>query len=96
MPLGIAAGLYRDRFRIAYASLMAGMLIDVDHLLAEPIDDAGRCSAGFHPLHTIVPMIIYIGLLLHPKTRLVGMGLCVHILLDSIDCQVTSGVWFVG
>ncbi|MFT7654488.1 MAG: hypothetical protein ACI9ON_002299 [Limisphaerales bacterium] len=96
VPLGIAAGLYRSKFWVAYASLLVGLLIDVDHLLAEPIYEAGRCSVGFHPLHTMIPMIIYIGLLLYPKTRLVGIGLCIHILLDAIDCQMTNGVWFVG
>ena len=28
------------------------------------------------------------------KTRLLGTGLCIHIALDSIDCQVTNGIWY--
>ena len=65
---------------------MAGMLIDIDHLLASPIYDAGRCSIGFHPLHTWFPIVIYVALTVHPKTRLIGIGLCIHIILDGLDC----------
>jgi hypothetical protein len=65
---------------------MAGMLIDIDHLLASPIYDAGRCIIGFHPLHTWVPIAIYVALTIHPKTRLIGFGLCIHIMLDGFDC----------
>lgn len=62
------------------------MLIDVDHLFAVPIYDPLRCSIGFHPLHTVLPILIYVAALFHPKSRVVGIGLCVHIALDSIDC----------
>jgi len=74
---------------------MATMLVDLDHLLADPVYDAGRCSIGFHPLHGFVPIIFYGLLCFFPKTRLVGIGLIIHMILDSVDCQVTGGVWFV-
>jgi hypothetical protein len=73
---------------------MAGLLIDVDHLLADPIYDSGRCSIGFHPLHTIIPVALYFLLLLFPRTRLVGVGLLIHIALDTVDCKLTSGIWY--
>ena len=94
IPYGVAATVYRQRLWVSYALLMAGMVIDLDHLFANPIYDPERCSVGFHPLHTMFPMLIYLALMAHPKTRLLGMGLCIHILLDSLDCQVTSGIWF--
>lgn len=75
--------------------MMSGMLVDVDHFLADPIFDPGRCSIGFHPLHGFVPIVIYILLCFHPKTRLIGLGLVIHMALDSIDCQVTNSVWFI-
>jgi len=75
--------------------MMATMLVDLDHLLAAPIYDAGRCSIGFHPLHTLLPIIVYGVLCLVPKLRYVGIGLVIHMALDSIDCQLTSGVWIV-
>ena len=31
--------------------MMATMLVDLDHLFADPIYDPDRCSIGFHPLH---------------------------------------------
>ncbi|MFQ5630753.1 MAG: DUF6122 family protein, partial [bacterium] len=35
----------------AFAILVLTMLVDLDHLLADPIYDPHRCSIGFHPLH---------------------------------------------
>ena len=57
-------------------------------LLASPVYDPGRCSIGFHPLHTALPIAAYVLALIHPKTRLLGLGLCIHILLDGLDCLV--------
>ncbi len=77
------------------------MLIDIDHLLADPIYDPHRCGIGFHPLHGLWLAFFYAALCCvpkMPKIRLIGIGLSVHIALDAIDCQVTraivkSGVW---
>ena len=96
VPLAVAVAFYRDRWLHSYLIMMAGMLIDVDHLLADPIYDPGRCSVGFHPLHTAVPIALYAAALAHPKTRLLGIGLCLHIALDAIDCRVTTGAWYAG
>ena len=74
--------------------MQAGMLIDIDHLLATPIYDPQRCSVGFHPLHTVFPIILYFALTSFKRTRLLGLGLVIHIALDSMDCKVTNGVWF--
>jgi len=88
VPLPFAAGLYKKAWLPNYALMLAGLLIDIDHLLADPIYDAERCSIGFHPLHTPLPIILYAMLLVHPKTRPLGIGLCLHILLDGADCLV--------
>jgi hypothetical protein len=93
VPLGVALSFYRRIWPAAFALLMLGVVIDLDHLLADPIYDPGRCSIGFHPLHTLVPVGLYLALLAHERTRLVGLGLLIHILLDLIDCQVTGSVW---
>lgn len=66
--------------------MLAGLLIDLDHLLADPIYDPDRCSIGFHPLHGLLPMVAYVALALFPRTRALGVGLCVHIGLDALDC----------
>ena len=62
------------------------MLIDLDHLLANPIFDPCRCSIGFHPLHSNVAIIIYFGFLLPDKTRVIAVGLLLHMATDFIDC----------
>jgi len=96
VPLTIALLFYRKKWALTLTIMLATMLIDLDHLLATPIYQATRCSVGFHPMHTLVPIIGYCLLCLFPKTRIVGIGLVIHILLDSIDCQFTRGVWFVS
>ena len=70
-----------------YFTLISATLIDLDHLLADPIYDPHRCSVGFHPLHQTPAIIVYFILCLFPKTRLVGVGLVIHILLDASDCM---------
>ncbi len=74
--------------------MMLTMLVDLDHLLANPIYDASRCSINFHPLHGFIPIAVYSLLSFIPKTRLIGIGLVIHMALDSIDCQMTNGIWF--
>ncbi|MCV6615442.1 MAG: DUF6122 family protein [Cellvibrionaceae bacterium] len=93
LPLAVALVFYRRRWAWALLVMMASMAVDLDHLLADPIYDPGRCSIGFHPLHRLPAIALYGVLCLFPKTRLVGLGLLIHMALDSIDCQVTNGVW---
>ena len=66
--------------------MILGMLIDLDHLLATPIFSPNRCSINFHPLHSYWAIAIYFILLIPKKTRLIGLGLVIHILADTVDC----------
>ena len=93
IPAIVVGLFFRQRWQMAYLLLMATMLVDLDHLLANPIYDAGRCSIGFHPLHQPWFIGLYSVLCLAPKTRLIGVGLMIHMVLDSIDCRVTNGIW---
>ena len=34
-------------------------------------------------------------LALYPKTRYVGLGLIIQMVLDSLACQMNLGIWFV-
>jgi hypothetical protein len=95
IPLIVALVFARKSWLKPFLIMSATMLVDMDHLLADPIYDALRCSIGFHPLHTLIPISIYLCLCLIPKTRWLGTGLMIHMLLDSIDCQFNQGVWFV-
>ena len=88
VPLAVAGTFYLKKWLKAFALMLTGLLIDVDHLLAEPIYDPDRCSIGFHPLHHWIVIPVYAALLFHPKTRLVGIGLCIHIVLDATDCLI--------
>ena len=66
--------------------MLATMLIDLDHLLANPIFDPNRCGIGFHPLHSYYAIGVYMILLIPPRTRVVGVGLVFHMLTDYLDC----------
>lgn len=96
VPAIITGLFYRKIWKVAYLVMIATMLVDIDHLFANPIYEPNRCSIGFHPLHQLWFIALYIALCFVPKTRLVGLGLSIHMALDAIDCQVTNGVWIQG
>ena len=80
---------WRDRFLRAWGIMVATMVVDLDHLLADPIFDPNRCSLGFHPLHSAAAVGAYVLLAMVPKRpwmRLVGVGLLIHMALDGLDC----------
>ena len=62
------------------------MIVDLDHLLANPIYDPNRCSINFHPLHSYTAIFLYIILTAFPKSRLIGLGLLLHMGIDLTDC----------
>jgi len=66
VPLLAAVVFYRRRWRSTAAILIATMLVDADHLLADPVYDPDRCSIGFHPLHTLPAIAVYTMLFLLP------------------------------
>lgn len=68
--------------------LLAGWLIDIDHLLATPIYAPNRCSLEVHPLHGTWATLLYIALLAPSRTRVLAVGLLIHIGLDAIDCAL--------
>ncbi len=72
--------------------MAATMLVDLDHLLANPVYDPERCSIGFHPMHGLLPIALYIAICLVPKLRYVGMGLVIHMALDWVDCQIPGNL----
>jgi Family of unknown function (DUF6122) len=86
LPLVVAIVFYKDNWLKAYAIMILGMLIDLDHLLANPIFDPNRCSINFHPLHSYYAIVVYMLLLIPKKTRLIGLGLVIHIIADTADC----------
>jgi hypothetical protein len=86
VPGAIARLLFSDRWKTAWAVMMSAMIVDLDHLLANPIYDPFRCGINLHPLHSSPAIAVYALLAAIPKTRLVGFGLLIHIILDGLDC----------
>ena len=86
LPLLIALLFFKSKWKIAYLIMLSGLLIDLDHLLAQPMFDPNRCSLNFHPLHSYYAIAIYVGLTIFKKTRILGIGLIIHIFADMMDC----------
>lgn len=87
-PAFIAWFFFRDYWVKAYLILLATMLVDLDHLIANPVFMADRCSIGFHPLHSYYAIAVYVLLLLPKKTRIVAIGLLLHMATDFLDCSL--------
>lgn len=88
VPLAVARAWHPDRWRRTWALLLAGWLIDVDHLLATPIYAPGRCSLDVHPLHSPLAITAYVAMLLPARSRVFAVGLLIHIALDGVDCAL--------
>lgn len=96
VPLIVAVVFWRVSWSRKYALMLCGLTIDLDHLLADPIYDASRCSIGFHPLHSEAAMVVYAVLfaasVLWGKSaywmnaRVVLLGVFLHLVLDTADC----------
>ena len=77
---------YRKDWRSSYIFLMLTMMVDLDHLIADPIFDPQRCSIGFHPLHSEIAITIFALMLIHKKLRIFGFGRLIPMTLDGLDC----------
>jgi len=88
-PFFIAFGFFRKDWKRVYLILLATMLVDLDHLVANPIFQANRCSINFHLFHTYYAMIIYFALLFfHKPFNIIGIGLLFHMFTDFVDCMI--------
>ncbi|MER3376499.1 MAG: DUF6122 family protein [Allomuricauda sp.] len=86
VPILIAIFFFKEnKIKIALI-LLAGIMIDVDHLWAEPLFDPSRCSIGFHPLHSYWAILVYSVLPFFKVTRVIGLALIIHIVADMVDC----------
>jgi hypothetical protein len=86
VPGLIAWVFFRAQWKRVWLIMLATMAVDLDHLLADPIFDPGRCSINFHPLHTYPAIGVYVLLLLPKKTRIVAIALLLHMFADWQDC----------
>lgn len=90
VPALVAFCFYRDKFWRTWLILVGTMVVDVDHLLADPVYDPNRCSLSAHPLHSPPAIAAYAAATVWPTSRLVGIGLLIHMSLDGIDCAWMS------
>ena len=88
VPAIVASLFYQKMSFKAWLIMIATMIVDLDHLLANPMYDPNRCSIGFHPLHSYLAVVIYVGLLFVPRVRLIAIGLVIHMALDYADCFI--------
>ena len=88
VPLAISILFYKKNWKLAYLIFIGTMLIDLDHLLANPIFDTNRCSINFHPLHSYYAIGVYTIMLIPKKTRILGIALLLHMFTDYLDCYL--------
>ena len=88
VPLIVALIFFKQHWLKVYLIMLACFAIDIDHVLTNPMFDPNRCSINFHPLHSYYAIAIYAILLIPKKTRVLGLGLVIHILADSADCAL--------
>lgn len=88
IPAFLAFVFFKKIWKKAWLIMIATMIVDLDHLFANPIFDPERCSIGFHFLHTPYAIGIYFLMLFVPNKyfKVVGIGLLFHMLTDYIDC----------
>ena len=86
VPLLISILFFYKKWKTVYLIFLLTMLVDLDHLVANPIFDKNRCSINFHPLHTYYAIGIYVFGLFYKKTRVIAIALLLHMLADYLDC----------
>lgn len=83
----------RERWWTSYRIMLLTMLVDLDHLFADPIFDPNRGSIGFHPLHSYPMIAVYALMCVLPYQRwgwawwwrVIGVGLTLHMITDWQD-----------
>ncbi|WP_194777831.1 DUF6122 family protein [Pararhodonellum marinum] len=87
-PVFIALIFFKKEWKKTYLILILTMLVDVDHLFADPIFDPNRCSIGFHFLHSYYAIAVYFLFLFHKNktVKIIAIGLLFHMLTDYQDC----------
>ncbi len=86
LPGAIAFYFFKENWKKVWILFILTMLVDLDHLLSTPIFSPTRCSINSHILHSYFAIAIYFGALFYNKTRIIAIGLLLHILTDEIDC----------
>ena len=93
VPFALGWLFWRENWLRAGFVIATANLIDLDHLLADPIFDPGRCSIGFHLLHGWIAAFAFAAMLLVTRwwVRALGFGALWHLAVDYGDCVMQ--VW---
>ena len=88
--IGLIAYLFdKKNWKKYWLILLATMLVDLDHVFADPIFQPQRCSINFHPLHSYLAIALYMFgaiFIQHKIIKIICIGLCFHMFTDAIDC----------
>ena len=89
LPLIIAILFFKKEWKKVYVIMLLTMIVDLDHLLANPIYQADRCSINFHPLHSYYAIGLYFIMSFFRKPyNVIGIGLVLHMIADYTDCFI--------
>lgn len=89
LPLIIAILFFKKEWKKVYVIMLLTMIVDLDHLLANPIYQADRCSINFHPLHSYYAIALYFIMSFFRKPfNIIGIGLVLHMISDFTDCFI--------
>lgn len=86
-PIFIAKVFFKNNWKNAYLLMLATMLVDLDHVFADPLFDPNRNSIGYHPLHSYWAILIYFlgTIFLKGNYRIIAIGLLFHMISDFQD-----------
>ena len=68
--------------------IFASNLIDLDHLLANPVYDPNRCGINLHPLHNWILFPFYFFGSVWGRYKYLFWGVSMHLILDFFDCFI--------
>ena len=78
VPFMVAKTAWKENWLFPFIIMALTIAVDFDHLLADPIFDPNRCGLGFHPLHSLPAIAVYLVAIFSPRLRIVTLGLLIH------------------
>lgn len=83
----LAVLFWRKKWNRAWLIMLGTMLVDLDHIFADPLFDPDRNSINFHPLHTYPMIALYFlgSVFLKGNWRIGAIGLLLHMATDFQD-----------
>ena len=86
-PIFIAKIFFKTNWKHAYLLLLATMLVDLDHVFANPLFEPNRNSVGYHPLHSYWAIFAYFlgTIFLKGNYKIIAVGLIFHMFTDFQD-----------